>query len=297
MDDAVLKPDQYIGTLRWGPDTEFAALPDFPKSTPPPLDHGWEDYMHTRMQSKVTNGQLTLHPATFDGLSFPLSFIWGFRQVLLSGSWNDTVGYKRGRKLFVLFLGAAERAEERLLLESNYFTEIAHYLPSFEIELHFVGPEISEQSHGRWMPLTNHMAAVCTRGTCKEGLEGLKTKCAAWRDPVPPAIVVCAFNTGFASGDARLRASWTGDIKYLIQEGFLTFFTCANDWADLKGEAQVMAILEARYVLQPQKSPFRSMSVVQEPDDKGKWYSANSFVYAVQGMQTRDKKQGLGRHI
>ena len=52
------------------PDTEFTSLPTFPKSTPPPLDHGWEHYMQTRMQSRATDGQLSLHPAMFDG-SFP----------------------------------------------------------------------------------------------------------------------------------------------------------------------------------------------------------------------------------
>ena len=80
----------------------------------------------------------------------------------------------------------------------------------------------------------------------------------------PPAIIASCCWTVWLRRCLRLSfASARPDPPPHCQEGFLTFFTCANDWADLKGETQLMAILEARYVLQPQKSPFRSMSVVQ----------------------------------
>ena len=289
MDDHVIKPNEYIGTLRWGPDTKFPQLPPFPKSTPPPLDEGWSPYFQVRMQAHASaSGDLTLEPPMFDGLSFPMSFIWGFRQVLLSGQWADPVGYKKGRKLYLLIVGASERAEERVLSETNYFAEISHYLPSFEVEVYMTGPEMSTARHRESRKLTEKLTVVCVRGKCKEALEELKAKCQGEQGGgLPPAIVVCAFNTGFASGDPQLRASWTADIKYLAEQGLLTFFTCANDWADLKGEAKIMDILQAKYALPAQQSPFRALSVIQEPDNKERWYCANSCVYAIQGVQKK----------
>lgn len=40
-----------------------------------------------------------------------------------------------GRDLQIVALGCSERAEERLLLRTNYWTEIGHYLASSTITL------------------------------------------------------------------------------------------------------------------------------------------------------------------
>ncbi len=51
----------------------------------------------------------------------------------------------------------------------------------------------------------------------------------------------------------------------------------------LSGENELMASLGARYVLSPRKNPFAAVTTLHPPGQKALWYSANAFVYAVQG--------------
>ena len=39
-------------------------------------------------------------------------------------------------------MGAAARTEERLLIETEYWAEAGHLLPTFKLCLCFVGPEV-----------------------------------------------------------------------------------------------------------------------------------------------------------
>ena len=49
------------------------------------------------------------------------------------------------RPLTVIMIGAAERAEERLLLQTEYFAELGTFIAAApSITLHLVGPEMSK---------------------------------------------------------------------------------------------------------------------------------------------------------
>jgi len=41
--------------------------------------------------------------------------------------------------------------------------------------------------------------------------------------------------------------------------------------------------MRAKYVLYPRKNPFQAVTVLHPPGNREGWYSANAFVYAVQG--------------
>lgn len=98
--------------------------------------------------------------------------------------------------------------------------------------------------------------------------------------------VVMIFNSGMASGDALLQASWSADVATLLDRNLLTIFSCANDYADLMGETKVMAKLKAHWLLSPRKCPFAAPSVFHPPGDRSCWSQANIYVYAVQGRDS-----------
>ena len=95
--------------------------------------------------------------------------------------------------------------------------------------------------------------------------------------------VVIVYNSGMASGDARLRASWLPDLQLLLDQQLLAIFTCANDYLDLAGERKLMQDLGAQYKLYPRRCPFAAASVLHPEGRRECWNQANSFVYAIQG--------------
>mmetsp|Transcript_13282 Transcript_13282/g.31192 ORF Transcript_13282/g.31192 Transcript_13282/m.31192 type:complete len:131 (-) Transcript_13282:241-633(-) len=92
-------------------------------------------------------------------------------------------------------------------------------------------------------------------------------------------------------------AGWAPDLSAALQRGYLAFFSCANDYSDLRGEVAMHELLGSRRVLPPRKNPFHAMSIVTEPIPdgatvrSGEWCRANFFIYAVRGLERR---QDLG---
>lgn len=282
------------GTLRWDAATVFDPLPArFPKPAPPLV--GWQEYLGHRLEqvsSDRPDGKLTVEPQMFDGLSYPLTAVWAISQLFQRGIVDHRQYLGKGRVLRLFALGVAARAEERVLLESNYFQEICHYLSTPQLELWCIGPEMSADNHMARRPLGPRGESICFRGTCREGIaEALSGGCrrgtgAAGQatDGKPAAAIVIGFNCGFGSGDDALKKSWHGDLKHLLDSGFPCIFTCANDYNDVHGELEVLLRLNARIVMKPAKSPFHALTVAHEDGNRQEtWSSANSFVYAVQG--------------
>ena len=58
----------------------------------PPLDDGWNDFLGARLHAMrdASSGQLAMEPQMLDGLSFPLSFVWGLRLLMQSGALPGT---------------------------------------------------------------------------------------------------------------------------------------------------------------------------------------------------------------
>eukprot|EP01001_Neometanema_parovale_P007291 NODE_3601_length_1191_cov_118.355805_g3420_i0.p1 GENE.NODE_3601_length_1191_cov_118.355805_g3420_i0~~NODE_3601_length_1191_cov_118.355805_g3420_i0.p1 ORF type:complete len:370 (-),score=55.77 NODE_3601_length_1191_cov_118.355805_g3420_i0:82-1122(-) len=283
LDEANIESGQYMGTLRWAADTVFPALPAFP-SPAPPLDEGWKQYCPHRL-SPGGKGDVTLQPQMLDGLSFPLTLVWTLRQMLLGGHLDKGLIMGKQRTVHVLIAGAARRAEERILRASNYFQELGHYLPSLRFQLHFVGPEMSDEN-SEPIALCPTVTGRCIKGKCLPTLEKLVALLDQSRgDPVPPAILLCGFNTGFASGDAQLQADWKADLEYILRYRIPAIFTCTNEDDDLANEMRQWDQLNAHVCFPPRQSPFHALSATQTPDGKHQ-YCANCWVYAIHGTKT-----------
>lgn len=54
-------------------------------------------------------------------------------------------------------------------------------------------------------------------------------------------VVLIAYNTGMASGDDALKASWAADLHTILSRGWLAVFTCASDHTDLVRESCLSA--------------------------------------------------------
>jgi len=243
-----------------------------------------------------TNGsdaKIHIQPQMMDALSYPLSAVWALSQLFQGGVVAHAGYLGRGRLLRILAVGVSARAEERVLLETNYFQEICHYLSTPIVQLWLIGPEISATSHMIRRPLGAHGESICFRGTCKEGLkEALRGQAqpgtGEGAPPLAVATLVCGFNCGYGSGDKELQQSWIGDLKHLLKLGFPCLFTCANDYNDVRKEVEVMKGLRAKFIMEPTKSPFHAVTVAHEEGNReDTWSSANSFVYAVQGTEKR----------
>eukprot|EP00192_Tetraselmis_astigmatica_P012970 CAMPEP_0117654876 /NCGR_PEP_ID=MMETSP0804-20121206/3981_1 /TAXON_ID=1074897 /ORGANISM="Tetraselmis astigmatica, Strain CCMP880" /LENGTH=407 /DNA_ID=CAMNT_0005461193 /DNA_START=21 /DNA_END=1244 /DNA_ORIENTATION=- len=271
----LIPKNEYVGTLRWGPATKFMPLPPREKGAAVPLT-GWQDYFGERLdkQSQNDEGKVVLEPPLIDGLSFPLSFLWVLKQLLLTKSIEpDSILCRK--HIVIGAVGASERAEERILADTNYWAEIGHTFPGSTIELWLVGPEVSAAKHDKSEKVADNMIVHCLRGTTGKFLDVCEGK--------QPIIV--GFNTGFGSGDEALKISWTVDLKRILQLGLLAIFTCANDHSDLKFERQLLEqSLKAAYVLYPRRSPFSAVTTTHAPGrQKDTWACANSFVYAIKG--------------
>ena len=62
-------------------------------------------------------------------------------------------------------------------------------------------------------------------------------------------------------------------------------FSCANDYADLKGEVLVQTkIIGARFMMKPMRNGYHAASHMGgEGEHSEEWFCANSFLYVVRG--------------
>jgi hypothetical protein len=75
------------------------------------------------------------------GLSFPLSFLWALRQLVETKA-ASAQEILRAPRLRVIAAGCSHRLEQRILQETNYFSELSHMLPASQISLCMIGPEM-----------------------------------------------------------------------------------------------------------------------------------------------------------
>eukprot|EP00962_Isochrysis_galbana_P023298 scaffold7011_cov112-Isochrysis_galbana.AAC.28 len=99
--------------------------------------------------------------------------------------------------------------------------------------------------------------------------------------------LIVGFNTGMGSGLWPLMRSWLTDLLAILRGGFIALFTCANDFSDLRGETLVWELLHARFLISPQRNPFKAATIVHEPRADAsadpEWSCSSCFLYAVCG--------------
>ena len=249
------------------------------------------------------HGKAVVEPTLLDGLSYPMSLGWAMQKIGLRCA---NSGSLRRAPLDIVAIGAAERSEERLLSQTDYWAELGTLIPASVIHLHLVGPEISRASAKAppkalrtpaqgGSPVVGH----CFRGTLREFMAARADLFERPRAVSGADTVICGFNTGFGSGVAKLMESWSLDLVALIRSRVPAIFTCANDYSDLAGESAIMGeILGANYLLQGVPSPFKAVTVMKAEDQSlsadRSWSCSSSFVYAVQGQRTAPPIPALG---
>jgi hypothetical protein len=223
------------------------------------------------------SGTIRVEPPMVDGLSYALTLLYALQRLRLQPPPNG--------KLTFLIIGASSKAEERLMRESDYWHELVHFLPGITIELVFLGPEIATTRHGRSTRHSKRLLSRCFHGTLGDLLR-------AETHHSRESTIVVGFNTGFgnasagmAKGGFALMQSWLPDLLALLAHGFVSIFSCANDYSDLRGELAIWkTLLGADFVLAPQKSPFKAATVVRESDDERcEWSCSSCYFYAICG--------------
>eukprot|EP01024_Parvocaulis_polyphysoides_P035063 TRINITY_DN31054_c0_g1_i2.p1 TRINITY_DN31054_c0_g1~~TRINITY_DN31054_c0_g1_i2.p1 ORF type:complete len:302 (-),score=47.93 TRINITY_DN31054_c0_g1_i2:43-834(-) len=228
---------------------------------------------------------MVLELPMMDGLSFPLTFLWALKSLVTCNIFTPEQ-ILRKKNLRVIVVGASKRAEERLFDKSNYWEELIYFLPQSNIELVFVGPEISKEKHKKSFQNSPKLKAFFFKGSFGQYLNYEKSL-------IVDDTILVGFNTGFGSGDENLRKSFSSDLQIILKRKFLMVFTCSNDHSDLNGEEGVINQIGGKFVLYPRKSPFAAVTVTHVEGQKDStWSSANSFVYCLQGY-TEEKEQQI----
>ena len=286
------KEGEYVGTLRWGKGHRFPPL------GPPSrecaavfaslggagirlMKRGWPDYAGVRLPDDPVRGGPVVDPSMIDGLSYPLTLAWALAALGMASSGVE--GSDAGSPLEVLLVGAAEKTEERVLVETNYFAELAVLLPRRRLRLSLVGPEVSRTDLA-WHDLAPGVEARTFRGTYLDFTTS-EAVCGGRRlDPSHTAVI--GFNTGCGAGFFELSWSWVPDLLAILRSGVPAVFTCANDYADLRGETALLKGLGANFVLPAQENPWRAMTHVHEPGARDtRWSCSSSFLYGVRGFE------------
>lgn len=262
----------------------------------PALNGGWEAYVGERFQYTASGGsnEIVVQPHQLDGLSFAMTLV---RLIAL-------VRLHKHQELKIVVMGASAKVEERIFIRTNYYEELTNFFPEMNLILYFVGPELSAENNGKTVSKNARLKGSFFRGKTTEFLESLGKSGddnEIFNVLEKNKTFFIGYNPGFGSGYEALVESWACDLVKLLELRFLTFFTQANDFSDLRGETRVFEVLfekNVKYVLPPQENPFRAMTHYQGEDSQGVngknvWCCANTHLYAFQGWS--DIAKGLSR--
>jgi hypothetical protein len=300
----------YSGTFRWKKTKHLPSMPimavDLLKKGKVQLDKGWKDYFLSRGKlSHVNNtsdsGDYLIEYAhsdlsLVDCLSLPLSISYFLKNASLGLTLSDDsrVQYE---KLTIICIGCSEKAEERVLRETNCFMELGLALPAIlQFEVWLVGPEMSGTANNvksdslpsqTSSDVLTEMHFHTFQGTVSSFFRS-HPECLGGS-----STLVVGFNCGFGNFENPLPRrydlflSWLPDLIFLTSTKLPVVFFCANDYADLLGEMQVMiSLLGARFINPPAENSFAFASTMIPPEDAGysghEYARGNAFFYAVQ---------------
>lgn len=320
IDDA-LDSSSYSGTFRW---KATKALPNMPpisrlSSLLEPfqinLESGWRGYFFSRGQYSSFPGAIDdsddagdylvnyalKNLCLVDCMSFPLSIAYILSRC---GAFDGSKTLGKYQTINILCTGCAQRAEERILRQTNAFEELIFLLPGFvQINLWLIGPEMSETvSHFREFSYNNRsITSNIFQGNMGQFFRQHSSMLSG-------NTVVFGFNCGFGNFENPmphkfdLLLSWINDLFFLTGTQLPVYFTCANHYADVSGEITIMHhILGAILTLLPQENPFSFASTLIPPEEewrkKGKssqpteFSRGNSYFYGVQHCDKQRRKR------
>jgi hypothetical protein len=163
VSDEDMRKGVSVGTFRWKRGKKMPAMPDLPTRRTSPLLRGWQPFLLSRLETKAESMELVKQCqqdlSMIDGLSYPLTLLFALQQmgvtphtidhlVAATNEGNGGTGPQKSNTsvhLDVLVCGASAKAEERLLVDSNYWGEIGHHFSKCSVKLWMVGPEAVEK--------------------------------------------------------------------------------------------------------------------------------------------------------
>jgi hypothetical protein len=211
----------------------------------------------------------------------------------------------------IVLLGATAKAEQRVLTETRAFHELGYLFPCEHINLWLIGPEMSKTTVMDPDAVSGLAKQLDLPGNMRVRIQRINPPCVkrllekhVQLNPQNTAMVV--FNGGFGDfikggnkgnlDNTNLMWSWLPDLQEIARSGITTLFTCANDYADVRGEAIVQTrLVGARFVRAPLVNPYHAGSTFRgKPDAQQNtdWFCANHNVYVIQGaMKTPESGQ------
>jgi len=86
-------------------------------------------------------------------------------------------------------------------------------------------------------------------------------------------------------------------LVYLLSLGYITVFTQANDYSDLRGEQLALKTVfedNIYFLFSPIENPFSAVTRYHEPGKKETaWSSSNTHLYAMQGWKDKGKTPSI----
>lgn len=316
--DEELDGSGYSGTFRWKASSSLPNMPPISRlsSLLEPfqlnLDRGWRNYFLSRGQYSSFPGAIDSDDAgdylvnyalknlcLVDCMSFPLTIAHILSRC---NGFDGTTSLGKYKTINILCTGCSQRAEERILRQTNAFEELLFLLPGFQhINLWLIGPEISETK-----PLIRKFSYNDRKISFNLFQGGMGQFFRSNSSYLSGNSVVFGFNCGFGNFENPLPKkfdlllSWISDLFFLTGTQLPLFFTCANHYADVSGEISIMYhILGASLILLPQENSFSFASTLIPPEtqwgSKGgeptEFSRGNSYFYGVQHCDKQRRKR------
>ena len=255
-----MQSKEYLGTFRWKRSLKFPLLPPIKHPISYKKLEKWTDYINNRIEANQ------FEPYVIDALSYPLSIIYSINSVIKLDDYIEEDDLQNENIINVILLGASNKTECRIALESNYFDEIYFYFIeltgniNLKLNLYFVGEEVkteAESYSSKINPnLTYYFSHFNTGNFLKENIMNFSKK----------NTFIIGLNCGFGAGYMKLTFSWFKDLIKLIKINFITIFTYTNDYEDKIGEQALIKTLGGKIIYENNDNPFKSMITFKNKD-------------------------------
>jgi hypothetical protein len=272
-----LQSNEYLGTFRWKRSLKFPLLPIITHPISYTKLNKWSEYINIRLDTNQ------FEPYVIDALSYPMSIIYSINSIVNLNEYIDLDILKEEETINVVILGALNKTECRIALESNYFDEIYYFFieltgnTELKVNLYFVGEEVNTEAESynskNNKNLTYYFSKHNTGNFLKENIMNFNKK----------NTFIIGLNCGFGAGYLKLTKSWFTDLIKLIKINFITIFTYTNDYEDKIGEQALIKTLGGKIIYENNDNPFKSMTTYKSEDKDDIWACGNYGFYVLYG--------------
>lgn len=283
-----INSNEYLGTFRWKRSLKFPLLPPITSPISYLSLSKWSDYINMRMTVS------TFEPYVIDALSYSLSIIFSINSILEQNEYINKENIEEQEEINILVLGASNKTECRIAMESNYFDEIYYFFTqitkntNIKINLYFIGEEVKTEMDS-YISKTNpklvyNFSPLNTGEFLKENVMNFNKN----------NTFIVGMNCGFGAGYMKLSKSWFPDLVKLIKLKFVTIFTYTNDFEDKPGEQAIIKMLGGNIVFENKDNPFKCMTTYKSQENDKIWACGNYGFYVLYGGD-RKKVTEMGK--